>query len=288
MFDQIVRYIIRVAGDPFTVLIQLVLIGLVVWWAMRFLEGTRGERLFKGAILLLVVVYVFIRLLPSGGGWDRLDFLYGRFLFFAFLGFVVVFQPELRRALMQLGQTRLFRGQSGRVERLVRELSNSAAYLSRNKIGALIALERQVGLGALVETGVPLDAQVTAELLNTIFYPGSTLHDMGVVIQENRITAAGVQFPLAESGATDRSLGSRHRAALGLSEESDAVVMVVSEETGRVSLAYDGQLSVGVPVDGLAEVLEALLLPRQAAPPPSPTTTPTPTVQDFTSREPAD
>jgi len=104
-----------------------------------------------------------------------------------------------------------------------------------------------------------------------------------VVIQENRISAAGVQFPLAESGATDRSLGSRHRAALGLSEESDAVVMVVSEETGRVSLAYDGQLSVGVPVDGLAAVLEALLLPRQPAPP-----APVPAPQEFTSREGAD
>ncbi len=264
MIEQIYRYIIRISSEPGTVMIQLVLIGLVVWWAIRFLRGTRGEWLFKGAALLLVVVYIFIRLLPTGGGWDRLNFLYGRFLFFALLALVVVFQPELRRALMQLGQTRLFRTQTGRVERMINELCRSVDYLSRNKIGALIAVERQVGLGALVETGVPLEARITAELLNTLFYPGSVLHDMGVVIQEGRLTAANVQFPLAESGATDASLGSRHRAALGLSEECDAVVIVVSEETGRVSLAYDGQLSVGVATEGLKELLETLLLPRAA------------------------
>ncbi|NQU76723.1 MAG: TIGR00159 family protein [Planctomycetes bacterium] len=258
-----INYLARVrAYDPFTTLLQLVIIGLAVWWVLRFLRGTRGARLVKGAGLLLVMAYVSIRLLPTGGEWDRLEVLYSRFLFFAFLAMVVVFQPELRRALMQLGQTKLFHVQASRVEAMIGQLCQSVAYLSRNKIGALIAIERQVGLGALVETGVPIEAALTAELLNTIFYPGSTLHDLGVVIQNGRISAAGVQFPLAESYATDRSLGSRHRAALGLSEECDAIVLVLSEETGRISLAYDGQLSVGVPVDGLRELLEALLRPR--------------------------
>lgn len=262
MLHSVLRYIQRVAAEPITVAIQLVLIGVVVWWAVRFLRGTRGERLFKGAALLLVTVYVVIQLLPSGGGWERLTFLYGRFMYFAFLALVVAFQPELRRALIQLGQARFFRSQAGRVEAMITALTDSAAYLSRNKIGALVAIERQVGLSALAESGVPIEGRITPELLNTIFYPGSVLHDMGVVIQNNRITAAGVQFPLAESGATDHSLGSRHRAALGLSEECDAVILVVSEETGRISLAYDGQLSVGVPLDGLKATLEALLTPK--------------------------
>jgi len=267
MIDRIVRYLIRLQSyDPVAMAIQLVLIGLVVWWTMRFLRGTRGARLLKGAGLLLLVVYVVIRLLPKGDEWDRLDVLYSRFLFFVFVAMVVVFQPELRRALMQLGQTRLFQGHAGRMEAMISHLCQSAAYLSRNKIGALVAVERQVGLGALVESGVPLDSQLTSELLNTIFYPGSALHDMGVIIQDGRVSAAGVQFPLAESDATDRSLGSRHRAALGLSEECDAVVLVVSEETGRVTLAYDGQLSVGVPLDGLRELLEALFKPRLTEP----------------------
>ncbi len=248
--------------DPIIVLVEMLLIGLVVWWAVRFLRGTRGARLIKGATLLLAVGYLVIRLLlPVERGWDRLEFLYDRFLFFAFVALVVVFQPELRRALTQIGQARLFRTQASLVEAMISQLVKAADYLSRNKIGALVAIEREVGLGGLVQSGTRVDAKVTAELLNTIFYPGSTLHDMGVVIQNGRVSAAGVQFPLAESDEVDRSLGSRHRAALGLSQESDAVVLVVSEETGRVSLAFDGQLSVGVDPDRLRETLVGLLTP---------------------------
>ncbi len=266
MYDRVLRYFDQLRGyDPLIALVQLVLIGLVVWMVMRFLRGTRGERLVKGAALLLAIVYVVIRLLPTGGEWDRLEFLYSRFLFFAFVGLVVVFQPELRRALMQLGQARLFRAQASRLEAMIDHLCASAAYLSRNKIGALVAIERRVGLGAIVETGVPIDAKITADLFNTIFYPGSALHDMGVVVQAGRISAAGVQFPLAETESTDRSFGSRHRAALGLSEECDAVIIVVSEETGRISLACDRQFSVGVQIDGLRQMLQGLLSTRQVA-----------------------
>lgn len=262
MFRTIENYFRRVGTyDPMTVFIELVLIGLVVWWTVRFLRGTRGARLVKGAALLLAVVYVVIQLLPKDQRWDRLQFLYSKFLFFAFVALVVVFQPELRRALMQLGQARLFRAQAGRVEEMIGQLLESAAYLSRNKIGALVAIERTVPLSSLAESGTPMNADLTSDLLNTIFYPGSALHDMGVVIQNGRVAAAGVQFPLAESDAVDRSLGSRHRAALGLSEESDAVIIVVSEETGRISLAYDGQLYVGIDSDRLRELLHALLSP---------------------------
>ena len=263
VIDRILRYFDRFSGySPWNVLFEWILIGLVVWWIVRFLRGTRGARLVKGAALILAVLYLIIRLLPAGEEWGRLEFLFSRFLFFLFLALVVVFQPELRRALIQLGQTRLFRSHAGQVEAMIHQLYRSADYLSRNKIGALVAIERQVGLGALVEGGVPVDAALTAELLNTLFYPGSALHDMGVVIQGGRVSAAGVQFPLAESSISDRSLGSRHRAALGLAEECDAVVIVVSEETGRISLAYDGQLSVGVPLDQLQDLLRALLTPR--------------------------
>ncbi len=267
MFDRIVQYVDRFSGyNPWHVLFEMILIGLVVWWVLRFLRGTRGARMVKGAALILIVLYLLIRLLPQGEQWGRLEFLLSRFLFFLFLALVVVFQPELRRALIQLGQARLFRSQAGQVEAMIHQLYRSADYLSRNKIGALVAIERQVELGALVASGVPIGAALTAELLNTIFYPGTALHDMGVVIQNGRVSAAAVQFPLAESNITDPSLGSRHRAALGLSEECDAVIVVVSEETGRISLAYDGQLSVGVPVDQLQELLRALLTPRAPSP----------------------
>jgi diadenylate cyclase len=264
LLKAISAYLSRVMTySPVVVAVELLLIGLVVWWAMRFLRGTRGARLLKGVALILIGVYVVIRALPRELGWERVDFLYGRFLVFALAAVVVAFQPELRRALMQVGQTRLFRGAQGQVEEIVEALLDSAAYLSRNKIGAVIAVERSVGLATVTETGTTVDAKVTAGLLNTIFFPGSALHDMGVVIRNGRVAAAGCQFPLAESEDVDASLGSRHRAALGLAQESDAVVLVVSEETGRVSLACEGQISIGLELENLREMLLGLLSPRE-------------------------
>ena len=249
--------------NPIVVAIQMVLIGLVVWWAVRFLRGTRGASLVKGAAVTLATVYLCIRLLPKGPEWQRIEFLYGRFLFFIFVALVVAFQPELRRAFSQLGRTRLFGGPRRYVEEEIDALVESARYLSRNKVGAIVAVERKVGLGGLTESGTPVDAELTASLLNALFYPDSPLHDMGVIIQAGRVAAAGCQFPLAESEDVDASLGSRHRAALGLAQETDAVILVVSEETGRISVACEGQLYVGLDADALRELLRANLAPRK-------------------------
>ncbi|NLW85412.1 MAG: diadenylate cyclase [Planctomycetes bacterium] len=260
LLDGVVIYLARLATyDPWVTVVQLFLIGVVVWLAMRFLRGTRGARLVKGAALVLALVYLTVRLLPKSDEWTRIEFLYGRFLFFAFVAAVVAFQPELRRALMQLGQPRIFKGGRGQVQAMVDALMESVAYLSKNKIGAVVAIERSVQLGSLMETGTIMDAHMTASLLNTIFWPGSALHDMGVVIREGRIAAAGCQFPLAESDEVDPSLGSRHRAALGLAQDSDAAVVVVSEETGRISIAYEGQLYLGLEIDNLRQMLLDLL-----------------------------
>ncbi len=130
-------------------------------------------------------------------------------------------------------------------------------------MGAIIAIERSVGLGALSAAGTPIDARLTAGLLNTIFYPGSALHDMGVVVRDGRLVTAGCQFPLAESEDVDPSLGSRHRAALGLSQETDAAVVVVSEETGRISVACEGQLYLGLEPSALRDMLIGLLAPSR-------------------------
>lgn len=249
--------------DIVVVTIELLLIGLVVWRVMRFLRGTRGARLIKGVALLLATVYVVILMLPRELGWQRIQFLYGKFLLLVFVATVVAFQPELRRALIQIGQAKFFRGVRGQAEEVTAALVDSAAYLSRNKIGAVVAVERSVGLGALLKAGTVIDARLTSGLLNTIFYPGSALHDMGVIVRDGRIAAAGCQFPLAESEDVDASLGSRHRAALGLAQETDAAVIVVSEETGRVSLACDGQLYLGLDLEGLRGILLSLLAPRR-------------------------
>ena len=250
-----------IAYGPIVVAVELLLIGLIVWWVMRFLRGTRGARLVKGVALLLGIVYVVMFLLQKESQWNRIRFLYTRFLIFVFVSVVVAFQPEIRRALMQIGQAKLFRSLHGQIQEMVEALVDSAAYLSRNKIGAVVAIERTVGLGALMETGTLLDARVTASLLNTIFYPGSALHDMGVIVCSGRIAAAGCQFPLAEPGEVDPSLGSRHRAGLGLAQESDAVILLVSEETGRISIACEGQLHIGLEMENLREMLLGLLSP---------------------------
>ncbi len=267
LLRAVTTYVERVATsyNPVVVAVELLLIGFVVWWVTRFLRGTRGARLVKGFALVLVSVYVVIRLLPRtlpgevSVSWERAEFLYGRFLLFAFVGLVVAFQPELRRALIHLGQTSVFKGRRSRAESIAETLRMSLAFLSRNKIGAIIAVERSVGLGALMEAGVAIDGELTPEVLNTIFQPGSALHDMGVVVSNGRLAAAGCQFPLAESGEVDSSLGSRHRAALGLAMDSDAVVLVVSEETGRVSLACEGQLYLGLELADLHEMILNLL-----------------------------
>ncbi|MFA6133578.1 MAG: diadenylate cyclase CdaA [Phycisphaerae bacterium] len=262
LYRAIVQYFQRVATyDLLVVCVELLLIGMFVGWVMRFLRGTRGARLFKGAALVLASVYVVISMLPEKLGWQRIQFLYGNFLLFAFGAVVVAFQPELRRAFIQIGQTRFFRANRRQIDDVVESLVDSAAYLSRNKIGAVMAIERTVGLGTIIDAGTPIDAVLTSSLLNTIFYPGSTLHDMGVIIREGRIAAAGCQFPLIESEEADPSLGSRHRAAMGLAKEGDAVVLVVSEETGRISLAYEGQLYIGLELDNLREMLATLLSP---------------------------
>ena len=138
--------------------------------------------------------------------------------------------------------------------------------LSKNKIGALIAIEREIGLASTVDQGVRIDGRLSSELLNTIFWPGSALHDLGVVIQHGRISAAGCPFPLAEADGLDRSIGSRHRAALGLSQESDSVVVVVSEETGSISIAERGKLYRHIPADALLSTLKRHLASHRGVP----------------------
>ncbi len=241
------------------VAIELFLIGAVVYWIIRFLRGTRGARMLKGVAFVLISLYLIVRLVGTQFGLNRIEFLYRQFLIFASLATVVVFQPELRRALMRLGETRLFRSWSSQVDDEIDALVEAATFLSRRKIGALVAIERDVGLGGIAESGTPVGAELTAPLLETIFWPNSPLHDLGVVISGGKVAYAGVQFPLAESGELERELGSRHRAAVGMSQESDAVVLVVSEETGDVSIAERGQLIRKLTPEGLRGLLSELL-----------------------------
>jgi diadenylate cyclase len=239
--------------------IDLLVIGLVVYGIIRFLRGTRGAHMLRGIALVLITLSVLVNLVAGALHLTHLIFLYNKFLTFAFYAIIVVFQPELRRVLLRLGETRLFRGLSDELEQEIEELVEASNFLSRRKIGALIAIERETGLAGLTENATRLNAELTAPLLNTIFWPNSPLHDLGVVVSQGRIMFAGVQFPLAESGELEKELGSRHRAAVGLSQEYDAVVLVVSEETGDVSIAERGQLIRKLNPEGLRGLLIELL-----------------------------
>jgi len=243
--ETLIDYFDRVGGyDWWVVAIELFLIGLVVYWAVDFLEGTRGERLFRGVIFILFAGVFILTLVVKQLEFERLEHLYKGFLIAVLIIAVAAFQPEIRRALIRIGQPRFWAGSSRQLSRTVEEIITAVTELSAARTGAIIVVERRVALGEFIETGVPIDARVTAELLKTIFHPGAALHDMAVMIRGDRVVAARVQLPLAEAGSIDGvEFGSRHRAAIGITVGSDATCLVVSEETGIISLARNGKLS---------------------------------------------
>lgn len=259
--ETIVDYLSRVAKyDWWIVGIELFLIGLVVYWVVDFLEGTRGERLFRGVIFILVVGVLILNLVVERLGFLRLEYLYKGFLIAVLIIAVAAFQPEIRRVLIRLGQPRFLSGPSGPLSRATEQIISAVNELSSSRTGAIIVFERRVALGEFIETGVRLDAKVTSELLRSIFYAGGALHDMAVVIRGERVVAARVQLPLAEAGSIGGvELGSRHRAAIGITRGSDALCLVVSEESGAISVAKNGKLSRGVDENALRKYLAGVV-----------------------------
>ena len=244
VLEILTDYLRRAAMNQWWVVaIEFLLIGLVVYWAVDFLEGTRGERLFRGVIFILIVGFIVLKLVVGQFAFERLQFLYNGFLIFVLIIAVAGFQPEIRRALIRIGQPRFLTGVSRQMSKTVEAIVAAAEELSAKRIGAVIVIERRVALGEFIETGTRLNAEITPELLRTIFYPGTPLHDMAVVVRDDKVIAARVQLPLAEAESKGTSeLGSRHRAAAGITMGSDAICVVLSEETGIISVAQDGKL----------------------------------------------
>lgn len=236
---------LRIASyPPWVVLIELTIIWLVVWVVVRFVQGTRAAGALKGILVMFVVVLVAARILGTGGTLQRLSYLYDKVLALVAFGLVVIFQPELRRAAIRVGEAAFFRSTPSEIAQIADAVSEACAYLSKAQFGAIIVIERQIGLRGLVETGTRLNAVLTPQVLQTIFFPGTALHDLAVVIRGGVIDSAGVQLPMAEaSDLPDPTFGARHRAAIGLTKECDALVVVVSEETGLIRLAEWGKLS---------------------------------------------
>lgn len=250
LLDRLLDY------DLWEVAIELSIIWMLVYVGYRFVKGTRAAGAFKGVLVLLIVSSLGFRILEQGGVLPRLSSLYDKLLGLAAFALIVIFQPELRRALIRLGENPFFRSAATEVRPVVDAIVEASGFLSKSKFGAIIAIERSVGLREMADSGTPLNSEVSSKLLTTIFHPNTALHDMGVVIRGTRIVAAGVQFPLAEPGEMkDPHLGTRHRAAVGLAKVSDAIIVVVSEETGAISIADGQELKRWLSPDQLREEL---------------------------------
>ncbi len=233
--------------------VEVLILFLLVFGLLSFLRGTRGEGILKGLGAFLIFSFVGLLGIARVFDFERLEFLLDSIFRTSVIALVVIFQPELRRGLVKIVQIPF--AEALPESRVVEEVSNAAARLAKLKVGALIALERQTGLKAFTENAVRLDAEVKAELLYIIFFPGSPLHDGAVVIQQGRVAAAGCLFPLTDNPEVSKSLGTRHRAGIGLSEETDALVVICSEETGTISLAEGGRLHRDLDREQLFELL---------------------------------
>jgi len=230
------------------------MVAFLLYRLLLVIQRTRAMQILMG-LLLLGFSYGVARLLDLILIRTLLETLFQ----YGAIAALVVFQPELRSALARLGQSRMFRAfQRLEGSRVTDEIVEAVERLSRNKVGAIIALERDVGLEEYAQTGSSVDAPVSADMLTTIFTPYSPLHDGAVLVSGDTIRSAGAILPLTQSSVKDRSLGTRHRAALGLSEETDAVVVVVSEETAQVSVALGGSLERGVDSERLRTLLDGV------------------------------
>lgn len=245
---------------------EILLVAFLLYRILLVIQRTRAMQILLG-LLLLAFSYGVARLLDL----ILIRTLLETFFQYGAIAALVVFQPELRSALARLGQSRMLRAfQRLEGSRVADEVVEAAERLSRNKIGAIIVMEQDVGLDEYAQTGSAVEARVSSEMLTTIFTPLSPLHDGAVLISGDVIKTAGAILPLTQSTVTDRSLGTRHRAALGLSEETDAVVIVVSEETSQISVAMGGRLERDVDPERLRNILSGVLPDGESALRPAP------------------
>ncbi|RKX47377.1 MAG: TIGR00159 family protein [Verrucomicrobia bacterium] len=235
---------------------EILVLAAMFYYVFRLFKGTRGAAILSG----LIIVYGALYAITVLSHLDILNWLLSRLMLYISLAFVVIFQPEIRRVLAKLGRQPMWRSNGIASQKtLVEPIMQTVLLLSKRKIGALIAIEREIGTRALQDSGTRMNSIVSAELLATIFFPHTPLHDGGVIISGDRICAAGCLFPLSQKEELSKTLGTRHRAAIGITEETDAIVVVVSEETGAVSVAYNGRLRRGLNEERLRRVLSSML-----------------------------
>lgn len=247
--------------DSIKDIIDIIIVSYVIYKLILLLRGTRAIQLLKG-IIVVVIAWV----LSLWFELNTLQWMMNQMFTWGVVGVIIIFQPELRRALEQIGRGRIFSRsfseENQEINRMISEIMKSLMNLSRRRIGALVVFERQTGLNEYIESGTRVESQISAELLTNIFIPNTPLHDGAVIIRNSRLMAAGCYLPLSENPFISKELGTRHRAAIGMSEVSDAVCVTVSEETGQVSLALNGMVLRDIKEEDLtAKLYEELKAP---------------------------
>ncbi|CAJ1226158.1 diadenylate cyclase CdaA [Lactiplantibacillus xiangfangensis] len=242
----------------FVRLLDILAVWFVIYELIVLLRGTKAVQLFRGIVVIAIVkaVSVFI-------GLDTVSWIMDQIINWAVIAIVIIFQPEIRRGLEHLGRGSIFmRGkrQNEDEERMITELDKAIQYMAKRRIGALMSIKLDTGLEDYIETGIALDADITGELLINIFIPNTPLHDGAVIIQDNQIKVAAAYLPLSESNLIPKELGTRHRAAVGISEVTDALTIVISEETGEVSLTKDNELMRGMTRENYLRYFRQVLL----------------------------
>lgn len=243
---------------------------LIVWYIIyrliMLVKGTKAVQLVKGIslIILIRIVAGFLKL-------HTLTYFVDQVLSWSVIGIIVIFQPEIRRGLEHLGRSPIFGGSSGGAkkssEHMIHELDKAIQYMSKRRIGALITIQQSTGLEDYIETGIPLDADISGELLINIFIPNTPLHDGAVIISDNKIAVASAYLPLSDNTMIPKKLGTRHRAAVGISEVTDAITIVVSEETGGVTITRNSQFMLDLTRDEYLKYLTAQLVPEEKTKP---------------------
>ncbi|MBS4210016.1 diadenylate cyclase CdaA [Bacillus sp. FJAT-50079] len=245
--------------DYLSSIVDIFLVWFVIYKLIMLIRGTKAVQLLKGIFVIIIIWFLsdFFHL-------NTLGMMMETVITWGFLAIIIIFQPELRRTLEQLGRGKIFARTSihedeERKQR-VDSIVEAVAYMAKRRIGALISVERETGMGDYIETGIPLHSNLTPELLINIFIPNTPLHDGAVIIQKNQIAAAACYLPLSESPFISKELGTRHRAALGISEVTDSLTIIVSEETGHVSVTQNGELYRDLSNDEFEKLLEKELL----------------------------
>jgi len=242
-------------------LLDIAIVSFIFYEFLKLIRGTRAVQMAAGSLLIVGLFYLS-RLVPL----QTVNWMIRNMLVYVAFAAIVIFQSDIRRALAHFGQAPFFRyfNRQEAANETIEELVVAATMLSSQRTGAIIAIEREIGLRNYIESGIPIDATLTYDLLVTIFQTGSPLHDGAVIVQEDRIAAAACFLPLSVNPRVSRELGTRHRAAIGLTEENDAVAIVVSEETGRISVVEDGDLEYDIDADRLRARLQSVVTLRRA------------------------